>query len=146
LGGELVPHVAQCCLDQGPLPCQVPSLSIQPFGHNGHGPKIGWLLPLFGEGSLFPIFSHLWSQSPGPRPTSVPSGILIHPATWLQQIWAENWGYPFAGGGVGSPSNTTWPGRGLPACKFRLDPSNCLATVYTNVTDRTLRQDNGLIA
>jgi len=25
-------------------------------------------------------------------PTSVPSGILIHPAVWPQQTWAENWG------------------------------------------------------
>jgi len=29
---------------------------------------------------------------PGPRPTSVPSGILIHPAVWLQYTWAEKWG------------------------------------------------------
>jgi len=29
---------------------------------------------------------------PGPRPTSVPSGILIHPAVWPQQTWAEKWG------------------------------------------------------
>jgi len=26
---------------------------------------------------------------PGPRPTFVPSGILIHPALWPQQTWAE---------------------------------------------------------
>jgi len=25
------------------------------------------------------------------RPSSRPSGILIHPAIWLQQTWAENW-------------------------------------------------------
>jgi len=31
--------------------------------------------------------------------------------------------------------------------KFYLDTSNCLATIYTNVTDRTDRQtDNGPIA
>jgi len=29
---------------------------------------------------------------PGPRPTFVPSGTLIHPAVWAQQTWAENWG------------------------------------------------------
>jgi len=28
---------------------------------------------------------------PGPRPTSVPSGIWIHPAIWPQETWAENW-------------------------------------------------------
>ena len=29
---------------------------------------------------------------PGTMPTIVPSGILIHPAVWPQQTWAENWG------------------------------------------------------
>jgi len=54
-GGELGQHLAQCGLDQGPPPCQVPSWSIQPFGHKRHGPKIGWeLCPLFGEGELGP--------------------------------------------------------------------------------------------
>ena len=32
------------------------------------------------------------TMSPGPRPTSIPSGILIYAAIWPQQIWAENWG------------------------------------------------------
>ena len=34
-------HLTQCGLGQGPPPCQMSSSSIQPFGHNGHGPKIG---------------------------------------------------------------------------------------------------------
>jgi len=50
---------------------------------------------------------------PGPRTTSVSSGILIHPAVWPQQTWAENWGsvvpHPLLGRGAGSLSNTTWP-------------------------------------
>jgi len=31
------------------------------------------------------------------------SGILIHPAIWPQQMWAENWGSPppFGGGELG---------------------------------------------
>jgi len=29
---------------------------------------------------------------PGPRPTSIPSGTLVHPAVWPQQTLAENWG------------------------------------------------------
>jgi len=32
------------------------------------------------------------TESPGPRSTSIPSGILIHAAIWPHQIWAENWG------------------------------------------------------
>jgi len=36
---------------------------------------------------------------PGLRPTSVPIGILIHPAVWPQQTRAENWvgAVPFVG-------------------------------------------------
>jgi len=42
----------------------------------------------------------------GPRSTSVPSGILIHPAVWPQSTWAEKWGLcPFLRG-AGFPSNT----------------------------------------
>ena len=38
---------------------------------------------------------------PGLRPTSVPSGILIHPAIWPQQTWAKMGGgcSPFGGEG-----------------------------------------------
>jgi len=32
------------------------------------------------------------TMSPGPWPTYVRSGILINPAIWPQQTWAENWG------------------------------------------------------
>ena len=31
------------------------------------------------------------TKSPALRPTSIPSGILMHPAVWPQQKWAENW-------------------------------------------------------
>jgi len=52
------------------------------------------------------------TKSPGPRPTSIPSGILIYAAIWPQWIWAENWGLcPFLGEGrAGSPSNIKSPG------------------------------------
>jgi len=87
------------------------------------------------------------TKSHGPRPTSMSSGILIHPAIWPQQIWADNWGLcPFGGGGGGSPSNTMWPGP-RPTCV----PSFILIhptvwSQYTNVTDIQDRQTNGLIA
>jgi len=72
--------------------------SIQPFGHNRHGPNVGDV-PLFrGDGSSSN------TKSPAPRPTSIPRGILIHPAIWPQQIWAENSGYvPIFGGGSWVP-------------------------------------------
>jgi len=129
-------------------PYQVPSWSIQQFGHNRHGPKIGGLRPLLGGRAGSPSNT----MSLGLLPTSLPSGILMHPAIWPQQIWAENWALrPHPLGRVAwSPSNTMWPGP-RPTCK----PSFILIhpTVwpkYTNVTDRhrqTDRQtDYGLIA
>jgi len=45
----------------------------------GYGP-FGW--------AGFPCDT-MW---PGPRPTFVPSGMLIQPPVWPQQTWAENWG------------------------------------------------------
>ena len=47
--GELGPRLIQCGLGRGLLPYQVASSSIQPFGYNRHGPKIGR-----GEYALFP--------------------------------------------------------------------------------------------
>jgi len=44
-----------------------------------HGPKIGGFTPL-GGGAGSPS-NTMW---PGPRPTSVPDGILIHPTVWPQ--------------------------------------------------------------
>ena len=81
LWGQLGPHITQCHLSLGLPPYQVASWSIQPFGHNGHGLKIG-------EGGLCPFGEWSWSPCntwwPGPRPTSMPSFILIHPTVWPQ--------------------------------------------------------------
>ena len=55
------------------------------FGHNTHGPKSG-----AGGGAAVPLSvgdlhgSPSNTMLPGPRPTSVPSAILIHPAVWPQ--------------------------------------------------------------
>jgi len=79
----------------------------RPFGHSRHGPKRerGCCAP-FGEAAS--PSSTIW---PGPRSASVPSGILICPAAWPQQVWTENWGpaVPLLGG-AGSPFNSMWPG------------------------------------
>jgi len=101
---QLGPRLIQCGLCRSLLLYQVACSSIQPFGHNRHGPKIGW------DGCAF--FLEVTgcpsnTKSPEPRPTPIPSGILVHPAIWPQRIITENWGLcPFSGGGAGSPSNT----------------------------------------
>ena len=103
------------------------------------GRKLGGALSPFREGGAG---SPSNTMSLGPRPTSLPSGVLIHPAIWPQHIWAEKWGLcPFGGRGAGSPCNTMWPGP-RPICM----PSFILIhpTVwpqYTNVTDRTGQTD-----
>jgi len=94
------------------------------------------------------------TKSPRLRPTSIPSGILMHAAIWPQQIWAENWvgAVPLwrRGSWVPIKHNVARAETYLHA-KFHLDPSNRLATVHErhrqNRTDRQDRQtDNGLIA
>jgi len=78
-GKKLGPRLTQCGLGRRLLPYQVASSSIQPFGRNRHGPKErGAVFLLGGAGSPSN------TTSPGPRPISVPSGILIHPAVWPQ--------------------------------------------------------------
>jgi len=74
----------------------------------------------FGGGAGSPS-NILW---PGPRSTSVPSGILIHPTVWPQQTsWAKNWGLcPFGHGWVPIKHNAVWAEVYLPT-KWRLDPS-----------------------
>ena len=98
--GELRPHLTQRRLGRGLSPYQVACLSIHLFGHNRHGPKIGCAFFRAAAGSPSN------TKSTGPRPTSIPSGILVHPAVSPQRILAENWGLcPFRGGELhGSPS------------------------------------------
>jgi len=72
------------------------------------GRKLG-ALPLFWvEGAGYPSNT----VSLGPRPASLPSGILIHPAIWAQLIWAENGGFaPLGEGKLGL--HLTQCGQGL---------------------------------
>jgi len=54
----------------------------RPFGHNiDMGRKERSAVPLSGGGELS-LHPRLW---PGPRPTSVPSFVLIHPTVWSQR-------------------------------------------------------------
>jgi len=73
------------------------------------------------------------TKSPGPRPSSIPSDILIHAAIWPQQIWAENWGaVPLWGGEMGPHLTQCGQGQGLSACQV----SSWSVPQCTNVTDR----------
>jgi len=51
---ELGPHLTKCGLGPGAPSNQMASSSIQPFGHNRHGPKIVGLRSLNWEGELGP--------------------------------------------------------------------------------------------
>ena len=134
--GELGPRLTQCGLGQGLLPYQVASSSIQPFGHNRHGPKIGW--------GAVPFFWGRW----------VP---INHKVAWAEAYLRNKWHLDpsshlatidmclklgcfalFLGRGAGSPSNTMWPGL-RPTCM----PSFILIhpTVWPQYTDVTDRQD-----
>jgi len=53
---------------------------MQPFGRNIYGPKIGGLFPFGGGGAGSPS-NTMW---PGPRPSCMPSFILIRPTIWPQ--------------------------------------------------------------
>jgi len=87
-------------------------------------------------------------MSPGQRPTSVPNGILIHPAGWDQdaiKAYARKfrkWGLqcPFTWGGAGSPSNTVWPGLRPTRMPSFISIRPTVWPQYTNVTDRQTGQ------
>jgi len=95
----------------------------------------GSVCPFRGSGSAS---NTMW---PGPRPSSVPSSILIHPAVWLQQTWAENWGAVPLFVGAGFPSNTMWPETSLPPCQVSSWSIQLFGhNTPTSQTDRTDRQ------
>jgi len=125
----------QTCQDQCRQPVQPwqllsSSSDEQPFGHNRHGTKIGGVCPIGGGVGWSPS-NIMW---PRPRPTSLPSGILIHPAVSSQKAWAENWGRcaPFFGGGQGSwvsIQHRVTLAEAYLHTKWHLDPSSRLATI-----------------
>jgi len=125
--GELGPRLIQCGLGRDLLPYQVASSSIQPFGHNIHEPKTGGCALLGGAATPYN------TTSPRPTFTSVPNGILIHPAVLHNRHGPEiGWGgYTFFLGVDGSPSNkVTWVEAYLHT-KWHLSPSSRLATTDT---------------
>ena len=114
---------------------------MQPFGHkySRHWPKIGGCAP-FWEGAGFPSNT----KSPGPRPTSIRSGIFIHPAVWPQQTWSENCGLcPFGEGALGFHLTQCGQARSLPPCQvtfWSIQPFG------DNIPTSQTGQDNGTMA
>jgi len=98
-----------------------------------YGPRSRGCAPFYGEA---------WSASnimpPGPRPTSVPSGILIHPAGWHNRHGPKIVGLCAVEGSAGSHLTQCSLVRDLPylCIKWHPNPSNCLATI-----DQHYRQD-----
>jgi len=91
-GGGAGFHVTQCGLGRGLPSYQVASDPSSRFATHTDEPKFNGLCPL-GVKLL-----------PGLRPTTVPSGILIHPSVWPQQTSAKNGSCaPFLGRGTPCP-------------------------------------------
>jgi len=88
---------------------------IQPFATIDMGWKVGRVaVPFFGAGRAQ---SPSNTMLPVPRPTSVPSGILIHLAIWPQKTWAKNWQLcRFWKFGLGPHLTQCGLGQGLPPC------------------------------
>jgi len=106
-----------------------------------HRPKIGGSAFLFGGAGAG---SPCNTISLGSRSTSIPSGILIHPAIWPQQICAENWGLcPFGEGELGPHLTQCRQGRGLPT--RQVSPWSIQPFGHNTPTLHTDRRDNGPI-
>jgi len=110
--GQLCPRLTQCGLGRVILPYQVAYSSIQPFGHNRHGPKTGW-----GQGPFF-----LWELGFHRTPSRL--GRAYHKSKWhlspssplaTTDIGRKLGGCaPLAEGEVGPHLTQCRLGRGLP--------------------------------
>ena len=85
-GGEMGPHLTQRRLAEAYLHTKWhrdPSSGSANMDING---KLGAVPLLWGErwGELGRHLTQCNAMSPGPRPASIPSGILMHPAVWSQ--------------------------------------------------------------
>jgi len=125
------PHLTQSRLDH------VASQSIQPFGHNGHGPKIGGCATL-GEAELGPHLTQCRLVE-----AYLPTNWHLDPSSHFatMDMGRKLVGCVPLGRGAGSPSNTMRPGP-----RHTFTPSFILIhpTVwpqYTNVINTTDRQN-----
>jgi len=111
----------------------------RPFGHNRHRPKTGGCARL-GEGRWVPS-NTTW---PGPRPTSLPSAILIH-APFGHSRHGPKIGElcPFGQAQLGPHLTQCGQGRGLPLCQvsaWSIQPFG-----RSTQTSQTGHTDNGPI-
>ena len=102
------------------------------------GRKEGAAVQLSGGGAGSPS-NTMW---PRPRPTSVPSDILIHVAVWHNRHGPKIGGCAFFGGDWVPISHNVAGAEAYLYAKFHLDPHNRLATIHQSYrqTDRTDRQ------
>ena len=106
--GEMGPHLTQCRLGRG-QPCNKWHLDpSSPLTTIGIGQKSVGYAPFRGRGSG----SLSNTMSPGPRPTSIPCGILIRPAVWTQLTLGDC--APFWEGELCRNQTQYCLGRGLP--------------------------------
>jgi len=74
------------------ISCMSKSSAVAEMGNRlaaiDKGRKVAAVVPLSVGGAEFPSIT-MW---PGPRATSVPSGILIHPAVWHNRHGPKSWG------------------------------------------------------
>jgi len=74
------------------------------------------------------------TMSPGTRPTSEPSGILIHPLQLFDhskhRLKCGGLLCPFRGGRTGSPFNTVAWAEAYRSANWHLDPSSRLVTIH----------------
>jgi len=129
--GELGPHLTLCRLVRGLPPYQVAYWFIQPFGHNGYGPKIGDLCPYWGE--LVPHltqcgFRAKWHLDPSSRLTTTDMG---------QEL---RYGSAFCVG-TGFSYKLMWPGARPTSIPSGVLIRRTIWPQYTNVTDRQTGQD-----
>jgi len=146
--GELGSHLTQCHLGRAYLRTKWHLDQSSHFATIDMGWKFGGCAP-FLEGVAG---SPSKTKSPGPRPISIPSGILIHPAIWLQRTWANKWWglCPFWRGELGPHVTHCGQGQGLPLCQvssWSIQPfRHNTPTSQTRQTERQDRTDNGPIA
>jgi len=127
--GELGPNRTQCRLVEAYLHTKWHRDPSSHLGIINMGRKLR-ALSLFGGGGARSAFN---TMSLALRPTFLPSEILIHPAIWPQDIWAENWrrGYTPWGRGTKVPIyHNVARAEAYLHTKFHLDPTNRLARIY----------------